>query len=154
MPFASDNKISEVAFDGAIEITAAQYSEALEAIINGQEIVIRGGELRILSTDKRSVYKTATREEKVIADNDDTPEGYTTLEPPSADHEWDGADWTITPTKQVEIDRRNLIAQIEALEAQQTPRRIREAALGQDGGWLADLETQIDALRTQLAELV
>ncbi|WP_435640342.1 hypothetical protein [Micavibrio aeruginosavorus] len=151
MPHASDNKISEIAFDGSIEITDAQYSEALEAIINGQEIAVRGGELRILSKDKRSVYKTVNREEKVIADNDDTPEGYTPLEPPSADHEWDGSDWIITPAKQVEIDRRNIVAEITALEALQTPRRIREAALGQDGGWLADLEDQIAALRVQLA---
>lgn len=43
-----------------------------------------------------------------------------------------------------------LRAQIVSLEAQQTPRRIREAALGIDNGWLADLEAQIDALRAQL----
>lgn len=43
-----------------------------------------------------------------------------------------------------------LIAQIETLEAQQTPRRIREAALGTDNGWLADLNNQIAALRAQL----
>ena len=40
--------------------------------------------------------------------------------------------------------------QIVALESQQTPRRIREAALGIDNGWLAGIEAQIEALRAQL----
>lgn len=41
-------------------------------------------------------------------------------------------------------------AQIAALETQQTPRRVREASLGTDGGWLACLEAQIEDLRAQL----
>ena len=40
--------------------------------------------------------------------------------------------------------------QILELESQQTPRRIREAVLGVDGGWLAGIEAQIEALRSQL----
>lgn len=40
-------------------------------------------------------------------------------------------------------------AQIRALEATATPRRMREAALGVDDGWLAALDAQIAALRTQ-----
>lgn len=40
--------------------------------------------------------------------------------------------------------------QIADLEATVTPRRIREAVLGIDGGWLADLNEQIAALRAQL----
>ena|ERR1035437_8021261 len=40
--------------------------------------------------------------------------------------------------------------QISALEAQQTPRRIREATLGIDNGWLINLNTQISTLRAQL----
>ena len=40
--------------------------------------------------------------------------------------------------------------QIVVLEYQQTPRRIREAALGIDNGWLAEIEAQIQALRAQL----
>ena len=39
---------------------------------------------------------------------------------------------------------------IKRLEAQITPRRIREAVLGADGGWLAQQEAAIDALRGQL----
>ena len=40
--------------------------------------------------------------------------------------------------------------QIKALEAQITPRRLREAVLGVDGGWLAQQEAAIVALREQL----
>ena len=40
--------------------------------------------------------------------------------------------------------------QIVVLESQQTPRRIREAALGIDNGWLAGIEAQIVVLRAQL----
>ena len=46
--------------------------------------------------------------------------------------------------------RLTLLAQISALEATQTPRRIRNAMAGTDNGWLAALETQIAALRAQL----
>jgi hypothetical protein len=48
------------------------------------------------------------------------------------------------------IGRVNIEMQILALEAQQTPRRIRNAIAGSDNGWLAALETQIAALRAQL----
>lgn len=50
-------------------------------------------------------------------------------------------------------EREALLAQIVDMEAQQTPRRVREAALGIDGGWLADLEAQIATLRAQLNAL-
>lgn len=43
-----------------------------------------------------------------------------------------------------------LKAQIETLESSVTERRLREAVLGVDGGWLANLEAQIDVLRGQL----
>lgn len=39
---------------------------------------------------------------------------------------------------------------IAELERQQTDRRVREAALGIDKGWLANLNDQIEALRKQL----
>ena len=41
-------------------------------------------------------------------------------------------------------------AQIVELEASITPRRMREALLGTDGGWLAGVDAQIAALRGQL----
>lgn len=50
------------------------------------------------------------------------------------------------PPSQNEI----IIGQISALERQQTPRRLRECSLGTDGGWLANIDAQISALRNQL----
>ena len=49
------------------------------------------------------------------------------------------------PTRQQSIQQ-----QISELEGQVTPRRMREATLGLDGGWLAGINTQIDTLRKSL----
>jgi hypothetical protein len=46
--------------------------------------------------------------------------------------------------------RRAIIQQIVELEAKVTQRRIREATLDIDNGWLRDLNDQIAALRGQL----
>lgn len=43
-----------------------------------------------------------------------------------------------------------ILEQIDVLEAQQSDRRIREAVLGLDGGFLANLNSQIVALRAQI----
>lgn len=44
----------------------------------------------------------------------------------------------------------SILTQILALEATVTQRRMRDALLGTDGGWLANIEQQIAALRAQL----
>jgi hypothetical protein len=44
----------------------------------------------------------------------------------------------------------NVLSQIAKLEATITPRRQREAILGIDNGWLADVNAQIAALRAKL----
>lgn len=43
-----------------------------------------------------------------------------------------------------------LKTQIAVLESSVTPRRIREAVLGIDNGWLADIDAQVSILRSQL----
>jgi hypothetical protein len=43
-----------------------------------------------------------------------------------------------------------ILEQIATLESTVTQRRLREAALGTDNGWLADIDAQIAALRAQL----
>lgn len=45
------------------------------------------------------------------------------------------------------VAERATMSGLHALEAQQTPRRVREAALGTDGGWLKALDAKIAALR-------
>lgn len=47
--------------------------------------------------------------------------------------------------------RAQIIEQIQELELLETPRRISEAILGLDNGWLANNRTQIAALREQLS---
>ena len=45
-------------------------------------------------------------------------------------------------------------SEIVALESQQTPRRLREAALTDEGrAWMQNLEDQIEALRVELSQL-
>jgi len=54
--------------------------------------------------------------------------------------EWDG-----------QRARAQIIEQIQELELLETPRRISEAILGLDNGWLANNRAQIAALREQLS---
>ena len=59
-------------------------------------------------------------------------------------------DGTIT-TKKPQISEADIVKlQIIELEKTQTARRMREAVLGVDGGWMENLDAQISALRAQL----
>ena len=66
--------------------------------------------------------------------------------------QWEVVSVTRTPEEIAAKQRADILAQIVALESQQTPRMLREAALGINGGkeLLAEINTQIDALRAQL----
>ena len=58
---------------------------------------------------------------------------------------------TPPPTQPPAADSQaGILSQILTLEATITPRRQREAILGIDNGWLADVNTQIAALRAKL----
>ncbi|ARU02964.1 DUF4376 domain-containing protein [Yoonia vestfoldensis] len=43
MPFAANGQISTTDFDGAVEISQAQYNAALEGMMNGKVVVVDGG---------------------------------------------------------------------------------------------------------------
>lgn len=60
--------------------------------------------------------------------------------------------WEVVESPLTGAERAAIVAreQIVGLEATVTPRRIREAVLGIDGGWLAGVDAQIAALRGQL----
>ena len=66
--------------------------------------------------------------------------------------QWEVVEVQRTPEEIAAKQRANILAQIVAMESQQTPRMLREAALGINGGkeLLAEINTQIDALRAQL----
>lgn len=74
------------------------------------------------------------------------PEGTIEVSTPPADgrQKWTGSEWAALNTGAISRDT------IEKLEASITDRRIREAVLGVDNGWLADINAQIAVLRTQL----
>ena len=46
--------------------------------------------------------------------------------------------------------KRDALEQIGVLEGKVTQRRLRDALLGTDGGWLAEINNEIAALRGQL----
>lgn len=52
--------------------------------------------------------------------------------------------------EQAHIEANRVLNEIIALEATITPRRTREAILGTDNGWLADIELKIQELRGKL----
>lgn len=66
---------------------------------------------------------------------------------PSIYHKWTGIEWV---EDIVEKERDTILKQIIELESQVTQRRIREAVLGVDNGWLANIESQIAELRARL----
>ena len=66
--------------------------------------------------------------------------------------QWEVVEVTRTPEEITAKQCSDILAQITALESQQTPRMLREAALDINGGkeLLAGINAQIEALRTQL----
>lgn len=61
---------------------------------------------------------------------------------------------SITIEQEIPIPAQSVQAEIASLESLQTPRRIREAALTDEGrAWLQNLEDQIAAKRAELAGL-
>ena len=68
------------------------------------------------------------------------------------EQQWEIIEIQRTPEEVTAKQRSDILAQITALESQQTLRMLREAAIGINGGkeLLADINAQIEALRTQL----
>ena len=68
------------------------------------------------------------------------------------EQQWEIIEIQRTPEEVAAKQRSDILAQITALESQQTPRMLREAALDINGGkeLLAGINAQIEALRTQL----
>jgi len=91
MPYAKDDKISTQPISGGIEITESEYQQALEAKLNGQEVKVQSGTLKILSFEKRSVWSTSDKSKMGISIDEDVD-----IEPGEFD-EWDGVQWAINP---------------------------------------------------------
>lgn len=106
------------------------FSKSTLGFYDDQIHVQRPDDAVEISDEKHSEIMTAQSEGKAIAADQDGHPIAVDRDPPS-------------PEAVIKM-------QINALERQQTARRLREAVAGKDNGWLADLEAQIEALRVQL----
>jgi hypothetical protein len=104
MPYAAENTLSQNPIADGIEISQAQYKEALTAKLNGQSITIASGSLFILSSTMKSVYLIGDKSEVRIPDNTPTQEGYSDIQPGEFDEWVDGA-WVVDVVLQKESQR-------------------------------------------------
>ena len=74
----------------------------------------------------------------------------TIIEQPSLAHVWNGTGWDLDQVKEDLIFNNDIKRQIKELEVQITERRVREAIINNDSSFLTGINTQIEALRTQL----
>ena len=111
MPYAAEGVVSQSQLTGGIEITEYQYRSAINAQLDGGSIAIRGGQLRVLSTGKRVVYSTSDKSVIEIAENDDTPAGYTDAEPGPWEY-WDGAKWSVNSDLKLLSEKASMIDEI------------------------------------------
>lgn len=79
--------------------------------------------------------------------------GFVAANPGGSPQYWSTDGVTIaydSATEASDISRRGVISEIMRLESEVTQRRLREAVLGTDGGWLAVQEALIDTERSKL----
>jgi hypothetical protein len=104
MPYASENTLSQNPIADGIEISQAQYKEALTAKLNGQSIAVNNGSLLILSSTMKSVYLIGDKSEVKIPDNTPAQAGYSDIKPGEFDEWIDGA-WVVNSVLQKENQR-------------------------------------------------
>lgn len=95
-----------------------------------------------------TVYSKSDGAPMIIETYGPLPSEYTVIAP-TVNSTWDetAGEWGVDRSKEI-------LFEISNLEAQQTPRRIREAALSTEGyNWLENLDSQIVALRNELSTL-
>ena len=120
----------------------------MDIIIKNGVAVYAGGVLRQNGTHINGRFDPTTRLDNAqVVEVDVLPDNFC-----QGCFTWDGERLIPTPDYVERTKRANILAQIVALESQQTPRMLREAALGVNGGkeLLAEINTQIDTLRAQL----
>lgn len=104
MPYAITGKISKSPIDGGIEITDAEYKQAIDAQMQGKRVVVKDSSLQLLSNDKRTVYSTTDGSELEIFTEEDTPTGYTDAPRPDNYHTWLNGKWTFTELNSYKAD--------------------------------------------------
>jgi hypothetical protein len=104
MPYASKNALSQNPIADGIEISQAQYKEALTAKLNGQSISVNNGSLLILSNTMKSVYLIGDKSEVKIPENTPEQSGYSDIKPGEFD-EWISGTWVVNEVLQKENQR-------------------------------------------------
>lgn len=94
---------------------------------------------------KRNLYPIVYTNGKDLPDTKDYVEGVPALVSNEVRIAWVASDKSQGDKNAITAAKKQ--AQVDALEVQQTPTRIREAILGLDNGWLADLNNQIKAIK-------
>jgi hypothetical protein len=107
MPYAAENALSQNPIANGIEISQAQYKEALTAKLNGQSITIASGSLLIFSSTMKSVYLIGDKSEVRIPENTPAQAGYSDIKPGEFDEWVDGA-WVVDVALQKESQRNAL----------------------------------------------
>lgn len=144
MPYAANDKVSIEPFDGAISITPEEYAVAVENMTSGKRMRVTNGAIMFYEGANKTVYSKTTKAVSEVYEEDITDD-VTEIAPTNANDEWDGEKWVFPESEKIK-------QRIDALEAQQTPRRIREAAMSDVGrAWLENLDAEIAALRQQLS---
>jgi hypothetical protein len=104
MPYAAENALSQNPITNGIEISQAQYKEALTAKLNGQSITIASGSLLIFSSTMKSVYLIGDKSEVRIPENTPAQAGYSDIKPGEFD-EWLVGAWVVDVALQKESQR-------------------------------------------------
>jgi hypothetical protein len=86
MPYAAKDTISTSPIDGGIEISDAQYQEALQAIAEGKRIRVQEGQLVALHLGTKTVYEASTGRSLEVLEDEAIPEGYS-VTPPAEEEE-------------------------------------------------------------------
>lgn len=137
-------------YDPQIGVGLPAYSTDIAPPDTGknQVAVFSGDEWSVVPDYRgQTFYRKSDRKEIIIQDIGEVGEEFTDLAPTTIFDTWINGEWV---TDTVAEEKANLLSQIKDLEKNVTQRRIREAVLGIDNGWLEDIESQISALREKL----
>jgi len=116
----------------------------MQAQLSGHAIAVRSEGMRILSLEQRKVYSTEDQTEKQIPDNEDTPDGYTDIEPLGEHYDWDGSQWVKDQQAAYQARIDEIYERLDKIDEQHGPRYIREAVTNGD---IPAHQTQVDKVK-------
>lgn len=128
----------------------AYSTEISPPAVGENQVQIFSGEEWSVVPDYRgqTFYRISDGSEVIIQNIGEVEEDLTSIPPATIYDTWQNGAWV---TDTVAAQDAELLSQIADLEKQVTQRRIREAILGLDNGWLSGIEQQIETLRSQLS---